>query len=1039
MNMRYLLLLLLLFAGMVADAQKQDGLVEIKGQVFNSIDKSPQEGLEISAIGVKSVVTDKEGRFVISLPLTTSAITVKSISFYTEDVPLLGRTQLNVYLMPLEASGYSKEVVLPFITKKIGDHTGSSAIIYSKDLDRGRALADEMLVGNVAGVRTLQKGGMPGEGNYISIRGTRSLVGSNTPLIVIDGMPVLPDITPSSVFTGYSKNILRNVSLKEINNITVVRGFDAASYGSIGSNGILMINTDRASDMETKVEFETVNGISVLPKEIPVLDAGEFKNYLYRVSQTVLPQSQIYNAFPFLTNNPELGINFYAYNHNTNWQKEVFSPAFSTENILKVKGGDAVAKYSLLAGYMKTGGIEDNTASDRYFARFNGDMQMSRKLSMFTNVGFSYYDNKLHEQGMIREINPMLVSLLKPSVLAPFRVDRYGEKMDAWDPVREFNVSNPSVVVKEVEGTNTLYNALVNMGLKYDFTPTFSLKGLFGINYDYNREKIFVPGASTESIVHMEGGKARNMVRDGTGKSMMYNGNLSLNYQHDFKSGHSLAAIVGVQLLFTDRLYEYAKGINTATDYDRTLSSVKDATGRALSGYDERWRWLNLFANVNYNYMKQWYLGAGLAVDGTSVSGEKADLFNVYPAVNGAWKLNNASFLKNVAFVNDLTLRAEYSVKGNSMLPSMISKYYYESISYKTMGGIVRANIPNDRLEPETVASANIGLNFRTLGNKLNLKVDFYQDRTKDMILPENLDPAFGSKFRYVNSGEMQTKGVEVGVNAVVFSNHDFEWQLGATIAHEKSEITSLGAGVNERIMTLTDGAEIITRVGDSPYQFYGLEALGVYTTTAEADNADLVDYRGLHYRAGDMRYRNANASDRVIDNRDKVIIGDPTPDFYGGVFTSFRYKAYSLSAQFTYSYGNDAYNAVRRAGESMSDFASQTKAVNNNWYYEGHNTDMPRAEYGDPMRNSQFSSRWIEDGSFLKLKNLTFNYDHPGKIWIFAKLQAYVTAENVFTCTKYLGYDPEFAYSYDPAMLGVDYGKVPGARTFKLGIRLGF
>ncbi|MBD9178954.1 MAG: hypothetical protein EGP82_07245, partial [Odoribacter splanchnicus] len=150
------------------------------------------------------------------------------------------------------------------------------------------------------------------------------------------------------------------------------------------------------------------------------------------------------------------------------------------------------------------------------------------------------------------------------------------------------------------------------------------------------------------------------------------------------------------------------------------------------------------------------------------------------------------------------------------------------------------------------------------------------------------------------------------------------------------------------------------------------------------------------------------------------------------------RYKNYTLSAQFTYSYGNDVYNAVRRVGESMVDFAGQTRAVKNSWNYEGHQTTVPKAEYGDPMNNSQFSSRWIEDGSYLKLKNLTFNYEYPSKLWIFRSFQAYVSAENVFTLTKYLGYDPEFSYSYDHGMLGVDYGKVPGARTFRLGIRLG-
>ena len=178
---------------------------------------------------------------------------------------------------------------------------------------------------------------------------------------------------------------------------------------------------------------------------------------------------------------------------------------------------------------------------------------------------------------------------------------------------------------------------------------------------------------------------------------------------------------------------------------------------------------------------------------------------------------------------------------------------------------------------------------------------------------------------------------------------------------------------------------------------------------------------------------------DGVINQDERVILGDATPDFYGGFYTSFRYKNFTLNARFTYSYGNDIYNAVRRQGESMKDYFGQTQAVLSAWRYEGQQTDVPRAVYGDPMGNSTFSSRWIEDGSYLKLKNLTLNYEYPNKLWIFQKVQAYLSADNLITWTKYLGYDPEFAYSYDHHMLGVDYGKVPGATTFKLGIRLGF
>lgn len=1038
MNMRTFLLILLLLAGNIMYGQEQKGLIEIRGQVFSSVDKHPVEGVSVFAeYAEKAVITDAKGAFVLRVSKMPAAISVNSTEFVSEVYQLFGRQDIKIYLIPLKSKGYSNTILLPFKEKNVSDKTGNSVTVYTRDMDRGREFADEMLTGNIPGVRTLQKSGMPGEGNFVSLRGTRSLTGSNMSLVVLDGMPILPDLSMSSSFTGYSRNIFRNVSQKEIDNITVANGFDVAPYGAVSSNGVIIINTDRAIDMETKVEFETVNGIGFRPKELPLQTAGDFKNYLYRIGQTRLTSDELYTNFPFLLEDPTMGEAYYAYQHNTNWQDEIFSPAFSTENILKIKGGDAVAKYSLLAGYMQENGIIDESMTSRYYARFNADMKMSQKFSMFTNIGFSYYNNNIHEQGMVPEINPLLAAIRRPAILGPYRVNKYNQQLSVWDPVRQFNASNPSVVVNEVEGTDVLYNTMVSLGFNYDFTSDLRLKGLFGIDYSYNREKMFIPGVSTDALIPLEGGRAENMIRNGVGKSMSYYGNLSLSYKHTFKDQHYLSAMAGVQMLAKDRMYEYAKGINTATDYDRELSSVKDAFGKHLDGYDDVWKWFNMFVNAEYNYKKQLYAGVSVSADASSVTGDQANLFNFYPAVNAAWKINNAPFLRDVSLVNDLTLRAEYSMKGNSMLPAMLSKYYYVAIDYKEMGGIVRGNIPNNKLKPELIVSTNVGLDFRMLGNKLGLSVDFYNNETRDMLVQEDLASSFGSKFRYVNSGKMNSKGFELGINATAIRTANFEWNVGATIAREKAEIKDLG-GYNEVVATLTDGAQIISRVGESPYLFYGLQAQGVYASTEAAANENLVNYQGKNFRAGDMRYLNADASNNIIDSKDKVVIGDPTPDFYGGLFTSFRYKNYSLSAQFTYSYGNEAYNAVRRMGEGMVDFSGQTSAVRNSWNYEGHETSVPRAEFGDPMHNSQFSSRWIEDASFLKLKNLTFNYDYPSKLWIFRNFQAYVTAENLFTMTKYLGYDPEFSYSYDHQMLGVDYGKVPGARTFKLGIRLG-
>ena len=567
MKMR-IILLLLVFVEAIAYGQKQETFVKVEGQVLNSVDKTPIQGVMVSAEGIKKIgITNKKGYFKIAIPKEVRLLTFKTVDFHSKVVRRTKDSVMNVYLLPLTTRNYDEFFYLPFQVKRTEDHVGSSVALHASDFDRGRVFVDEILTGNVPGVRTMQKSGMPGEGNFVSIRGTRSLVGSNAPILVVDGMPMISSTESSSVFTGFSKNIFRNISLKELDNMSILKGVDASPFGSIGSNGVVYVNTERALDMETKVEFETVNGISVLAKEMPVLNGDEFRGYLMQVGQTIYDQNQLESEFPFLNNTPDQGAKYYTYAHNTNWQKEVFAPAFRSENTLRVKGGDAQAKFSMLAGYMTVEGIEKNTSNDRYFARINGDMQMSKKLSMFANIGFSYFDNRLHEQGLVPEINPMLASLLKPSILAPKQVNKSGEEIDYWDPIREFGISNPTVLTEEVEGSSAMYNTMISLGLNYDFTSSLKLRGMFGINYDYSHEKIFIPGISLESIAHLDGGKAKNMIREGIDRSMAYYGNLALNFDHDFKKGHHVSASLGTQLFIREHMLKVLIRQQTITNY----------------------------------------------------------------------------------------------------------------------------------------------------------------------------------------------------------------------------------------------------------------------------------------------------------------------------------------------------------------------------------------------------------------------------------------------------------------------------------------
>lgn len=399
--------------------------------------------------------------------------------------------------------------------------------------------------------------------------------------------------------------------------------------------------------------------------------------------------------------------------------------------------------------------------------------------------------------------------------------------------------------------------------------------------------------------------------------------------------------------------------------------------------------------------------------------------------------MKESNWLNHVDWLSALTVRGEFGINGNSRFESRLGKYYYESVNYQWSSGIYRNGLPNSKLSPEKVYNSSIGLDFAIVGNRLNFGVDLYREHTKDMIIRDEQAAILGFPYRYKNSGELDTKGIEASFKLNLLNNKDWNWLVGGNIAHFKSEVKSLG-NVNKKEVTFTDGANLLMQVGESPYLFYGNKAEKIFTTTAEANAANYRAQNGTYFVAGDVKFLDKN-NDKYINNEDYVVIGDPTPDFYGGFYSNLTYKNWGLFMNFTYSYGNDIYNGVRRSLESMKDFSNQDHAIARRWQIEGQETDIPRASYGDPTGNSRFSSRWIEDGSYLKLKELTVSYETNKKNWIFNSIRVYLTGENLVTFTKYLGMDPEFSYSYDPQMLGMDLGKMPLSRNVKLGVILNF
>lgn len=305
------------------------------------------------------------------------------------------------------------------------------------------------------------------------------------------------------------------------------------------------------------------------------------------------------------------------------------------------------------------------------------------------------------------------------------------------------------------------------------------------------------------------------------------------------------------------------------------------------------------------------------------------------------------------------------------------------------------------------------------------------------MVLNKKMAPVYGFTTMYDNAGELQTRGVEAAFSWTLMDKNSFRWVVGGNIAAYTSEVKSLG-GAKSRLVKLMDDVQLNSRVGSAPNVFWGYQVDRVIASKAEAGRLGLSNAGGGLFGAGDIAFQDQNG-DKIINEKDMVELGNPAPDFYGGFYTQLEYKGFGLSANFTYSYGNEIYNGLRREMESMSDFGNQAQTALRRWTSDGQVTDIPKAIYGDPMGNSRFSSRWIEDGSFLKLKELTLSYTTGGKVLFFNNLKVFVTGENLLTWTKYKGMDPEFGYTYAPEYAGMDLGLTPLSKNVKVGLILNF
>jgi TonB-linked SusC/RagA family outer membrane protein len=1014
-----------------------------------SLTKEPIENVSISIEGsiLRPVITNENGEFSLNLLSGEEWIMISPTGNYkTKRIFLNNRTRLTIYLTPEDLKSGNDKIRVLSQDMNRRDIIGAFTDLNSANIQHEAVMSvDQLMSGQIPGMLATNRSGMPGSGAAFTLRGINSIYANTQPLIVIDGIPMVSGGLFESNLSGYQYNPFMEINIFDISNTIVVKDPSiTAGYGSKASNGIIFIQTLDPSATQTVIEADYRNGLSLAPaRQIPQLSSGQHRTLMSELLFTSnFLEEEIIEEFPnlFLTEDDE---RFIDYGHETNWQDYIFTNSLYTNFNLNVKGGDGIARYGLSVGYTDGDGIIKNSNYNGVNLRFVSLLNIFTWLKMDAMVSLNYNNSELKEAASVSETSPIFSSLAKSPMLSPYQYDLEGSLLTTLSDVDELGISNPVATIENFEAKNKNYNFNITLGLTGEITKDLQLKSNFSLLYNVLKESIYMPNRGMELYYNDE---AINVSKATNNSINTFYNNTYLSYNKTLGDNHHLISNTGVHLQTNRFQLDWALGKNAhENDEYRSLQDGQNDL-REIGGNNRNWNWLSFYETVNYTYKDKYLATASVSMDGSSRVGDYASNtigignvpFGLFYSGGVAWRISSESFLKNSSWIEELKLRVSAGRSGNDDIGEASATNYYEAIKFRETVGLYPATVPNEELSYETVTQINTGIDFSAIGNRFSATIDYFISTTEDMIIFSPLEPYFGYDLRVENGGKMKNNGLEVAAYFRMLDKGNFKWDIRATASSINNQITEIEGEFSYPII----GGEKINMVGESANSFYGYVFQGVFSTQNEANEAALVNDRGIPFQSGDAIYEDRSGPegdpDNVIDDYDKTVIGSALPEFFGGLSNRFSYKRFALDVALQFVSGNEIFNYVRFKNENISSLSNQSASVLNRWQYDGHITDIPRAYWDDPAGNSAFSSRWIEDGSFARLKNITLSYTIPEKFLAFRNAEFYVSVSNLLTLTNYLGYDPEFAFSHSQLHRGIDYGQMPQTRQFIAGIKIG-
>ena len=1036
----------------------------LHGVVVDQVSKKPLAGIQLKVLGYDrySAMTGADGKFTIKVPEFATTLFVHSPSFMSQQVAINAKdTEKDIQVFMMQEKFRPMYTEGTTYTAQAGFDADAKDVTIESDI--------ENILG--ADVRTVTRSAAPGIGATMFVRGLSSINANAQPLIVVDGVEQDMQQNRLSLHSGQINNILANIAPEDIASVKVLKNATAL-YGARGGNGVILITTKRGKSMATRIDANISAGVSLVPQLPTMMNASQYRNYATEILGTV-PENINRDtpiSFRFLNDDPN-NYYYHTYHNDTDWTDYVYDTAMTQNYNINVQGGDDIGMYNLSVGYVKAESTAKNNDFDRMNVRFNTDINILYNLNTKFDISISRTNSKVFDDGAMEDLSegaitsPTFLSLIKAPIVSPYQynaiVGGFTSLLCDYDDIYSqlgsgYGLANPVAILNNANGDNKnkAENTYFNVRVEPTWTinNSLSLTSMFSYTLDRNSQRYHRPFVGVPSFEISNLGTVTSMAASLFSKEINVVSDTHIDWKHQYGK-HNLAAFGGFKYTY----FSFDDN-NLKTEYNSTTNDKNPALS-ASSGYqhikgnNDVWKNLQWYGNVDYNYMNRYFATVSLSAEANSRFGAKSgdlDLCGVawalFPSVQLGWVMTNESWFPRNLGVNYLRVNAGYDMSGNDDISNYAARTSLSAVRFNYNAiGLQLTNIGNDEIKWETNHKLNVGLQAYMLNNRLGVDFNYYVNKTKDLLTLQTFkNPIGGINNYWTNGGEIKNEGFELSVTAKPVVTHKWNVEVGASVGHYANKVTKLPDG--DYTSSVYGDNNILTSVGNPVGLFYGYKTAGVFATDAEAKAAGkdgylyMEDNAGIRndFKAGDVHFIDQN-NDGKISELDKVVIGDPNPDIYGNIFATINYKNLTLTMGWNYSLGNDVYNYQRSILNSGSTFYNQQVAEVAHWRYEGQQTDYPRLAYGDPMGNNRFSDRWIEDGSYLRLKtlNLSYKVPVPGSWTWLQGLTIWAQANNLLTFTKYLGSDPEFSIGNGVLYQGIDCGNIAQGRSFQCGVKI--